>query len=122
MIHPARLQALAKNSKPSSRRSRLVSRSSEPFAVSQKSHILTCAASLNSPHRGPPKSFQRLPAEYSLFGVSDSPIKTHSSDTKQRFSSIHFYLTGTAPITFRPRLHLLSPRRQAKNALQNLLQ
>jgi DNA invertase Pin-like site-specific DNA recombinase len=81
MIHPARLQALAKNSKPSSRRNRLVSRSPEPFAVSQKSHILTCAASLNSPHRGPPKSFQRLPAECSRFGVSDSQIKTHSSDT-----------------------------------------
>src|ERR1700745_86669 len=90
MIHPARLQALAKNSKPSSRRNRLVSRSSEPFAVSQKSHILTRAASLNSPHRGPPKSFQRLPAEGSRFGVSDSPIKTHSSDAKQRFSSIRF--------------------------------
>src|SRR6266481_2171647 len=79
MIHPARLQALAKNSTPSSRRNRLVLRSSEPFAVSQKSHILTYAASLSSPHRGPPKSFQRLPAENSLFGVSDSPIKTHST-------------------------------------------
>ena len=50
MTHPARPQiALAKNSKRSSRRNRLVARGSELFAVSQESHILPCADSLNSP-------------------------------------------------------------------------
>src|SRR5437879_7687848 len=82
MIHPARLHiALSKNSKPSSQRNRLVSRSSELFAVSQESHILPCAGPLKFPYRGPPHSLQHLPTTCFLFRVSDSPIKTHSSDT-----------------------------------------
>ena len=43
MTHPARPQiALAKNSKRSSRRNRLVARGSELFAVSQESPFLLC--------------------------------------------------------------------------------
>jgi len=50
MIQSTRLPIdLARNSKPSSQRNPLVSRSSEPLATSQESHILPCADSLNSP-------------------------------------------------------------------------
>src|ERR1700740_811149 len=100
MIQPTRLPIdLAWSSKPSSQRNRLVARSSEPFTDSQESHILSCVGPVKYPHRGPPGLLQHLPTLCSLFGVADSPIKTHSSDTKQRLSPIHFYLTCMAPIT-----------------------
>src|SRR5215831_14597681 len=91
MIHPARLQfGPLRNSKPSSQQNRLDSRSPESLTSSRVSHILPCDGPLNSPYRDPPASFQHLPAACSLFDDSDSPSKTHTSDTKQRFSPIHF--------------------------------
>src|SRR5215469_4397385 len=91
MIHHVRpLTTLAKNSKQSSRRNRLVARSSELFAVSQESPILSCASSPKSPCRGPPVPFRHLPTARSVGSPSDSSIKTHTSDAQQRFSPTHF--------------------------------
>jgi len=82
MIHPARLPiGLAKNSKPSSQRNRLVSRSSEPLGVNQECYILPCTGPLNAVHRGPPASFQHFPTACSLLDVSNSPNKTHRTRT-----------------------------------------
>jgi hypothetical protein len=67
MIHPTRLYiVLAKNSKLSSQRNRLVSQSSETFAVSQESDVLPRGGLLNSSHRNPSESFQHLPTNHSL--------------------------------------------------------
>ena len=91
LIHPARLRiGLTKNSKPSSQRNRFVSRSSEQLAGSQVFCILPSVGPRNSPHRSPPASFQHLPAASALFDLSISAIKTHTSDTEQRFSPMHF--------------------------------
>jgi len=91
MIHPARLQfALLRNSKPSGQRDRLDSRSPEPFTCSEASYILPCEGSLNSPIAARQHHFNTRPAACSLFDDSDSSIKTHSADTQQRFSPIHF--------------------------------
>ncbi len=50
MIHLARFQiGLTKNSKLSSQRNRLVKRSSEPFAVTRESHILTLCSTAERP-------------------------------------------------------------------------
>src|SRR5437588_2102525 len=81
---------LTKNSKPSSQRNRLVSRSSEALGVNQECNILPCAGPLNAPHLGQPGSVQHFPTACALFDVSDSPNKTHRTRVQQRFSSIHF--------------------------------
>jgi len=65
MIRPTRLQiALAKNSKPSSQRNRLVARSSEPLAVSRESHILSCVRPAEVPLPRPTKLISTI--TYSL--------------------------------------------------------
>jgi len=56
MIQPTRLPIdLARNSKPSSRRTRLLARSSEPFAVTRESHILPLCSTAELSQRSPPK-------------------------------------------------------------------
>jgi Multicopper oxidase len=91
MIQPTRLPIdLARNSKPSSQRNRLVARSSEPFAVTRESHILSLCTTAELSQRSPPSSIEQSPAACSLFGSSDSSNKTHSTRTLQRFSPIHF--------------------------------
>src|SRR5215469_15599441 len=111
MIQPTRLLIdLAQNSNPSSQRNRLVTQSSEPFAVAQESHVLPLCSTGEFFQRSPPSSIEQSPAACSLFGSSDSSNKTHRTRTQQRFSPMHFYLTGPAPITFPP---ACSSRRRA---------
>src|SRR6516164_1976809 len=55
MIQPTRLLIdLAQNSNPSSQRNRLVTQSSEPFAVTRESHILPLCSTAELSQRSPP--------------------------------------------------------------------
>src|SRR5215467_10735049 len=95
MIQPTRLLIdLARNSRSSSQRNRLVARSSEPFAVAQESHVLPLCSTAELSQRSPPSSIEQSPAACSLFGSSDSSNKTHRTRTQQRFSPMHFSRCG----------------------------
>src|SRR5215471_21654224 len=73
MIQPTRLLIdLAQNSNPSSQRNRLVTQSSEPFAVAQESHVLPLCSTGEFFQRSPPSSIEQSPAACSLFGSSES--------------------------------------------------
>ena len=64
MIQPTRLPIdLARGSKPSSQRNRLV----EPFAVTRESHILPLCSTAELSQRGPPSSIEQLPALLSVW-------------------------------------------------------
>src|SRR5579864_751664 len=87
MIDPVRIRlAPVTNSRPSSRRSGVVSRRSKPFAASETAHILPLAGWQKTPHHGSPSSFPRLPAASPLHLISDPSNKTHRSHALQRFS------------------------------------
>jgi hypothetical protein len=81
MIHSARLQiGLLRNSKPSSQRNGLVSRSSEPLVGSQVPYIFPCEGRRTPSIVAHQHHFNTCPAACLLFDDSDSSIKTHSSD------------------------------------------
>jgi len=91
MIQPTRLPIdLAKNSKPSSQRSSLISQGPELFARSQEPYTPRYESTLKSPYRGAPSSFLQLPTVAPSFVASDSSNKTHRTRTSQRFSPMHF--------------------------------
>jgi len=91
MIHLVQPQiALSQNSKPASRWNRVVLRRLKALAVSHGSHILLFTGPEKTLNRSPPGSVPQLPTVCALFVVPDSPIKTHSTRTLQRFSPIHF--------------------------------
>src|SRR5215471_8425038 len=78
MIQPTRLLiGLAQTSNPSSQRNRLGTQGSEPFAVTQESHILPLRSTAEFSQRSPPSSIEPSPAACSVFGSSDSSNKTH---------------------------------------------
>ena len=80
----------SQNSKPASQWRRVVLRHLQVLAVSHGSHILLFASPEETLNRSPPGSFLPLPTVCALFTVPDSPIKTHSTGTFQRFSPMHF--------------------------------
>jgi len=91
MIDRVRIQvALSKISRPSSRSNGVVSCHSEPYAVCRGPRILPYAGLQKIPNHSVPSASPPLPTACSLHVAFHSPIKTHSTDTLQRFSPIHF--------------------------------
>src|SRR5208283_2232034 len=88
------------NSRLSSPSSGVVRQHAKPFAVSQARHIWPRASPPKTAHYSAPCSFLSLPTTRPLDLAPQSPIKTHNTPTLQRFSPIHFLLTGAARLRF----------------------
>src|ERR1017187_7150907 len=101
MINRVQIQlALSKNSRSSSSGSGVVLRHSKPYAVGRAPRILSYAGLRKTPNHSAPSASPPFLTACSLHVALHSPFKTHSTRTLQRFSPIHFKLTGVAPITF----------------------
>ena len=120
MIQPTRLLIdLARNSRSSSQRNRLVARSSEPFAVTRKSHILPLYSTADLSKRSPPSSIEQHPQ----LALSLAPPIHQTKPIGHGPSSGLALCIFSSPARLRlrsSRLNLVSPCRQAKNALQNV--
>src|SRR5215469_9590850 len=111
MIHPARLPiGLAKNSKPSSQRNRLVSRSSEPLGVNHECYILPCRGPAERPPSRPAAIISTFPRALLFLDLSNSPNKTHSRPSSGLVQPI-FSSPARLRSRFLFRLRVLSPRR-----------